>query len=112
MIYDTIGALLFGSVTIAILRRDLIGRMIRGGLVFAAIYILLFTYFLLLYPDFVKRYYNTSHLLGIYVIGIPIEEVLFAWSGGMVWCVIYEYMHGYRLASMRPFRLVKQARQA
>ena len=42
-------------------------------------------------------YYNLPNLLGIYVRGVPIEEVLFAATGGAVWSVAYEYVYGYRL---------------
>lgn len=49
------------------------------------------------YPEFVRRYYNLPNLLGVYVRGVPIEEVLFAATGGAVWSVAYEYVYGYRL---------------
>ena len=99
VMYDTIAALLVGAATVAVLRPDLIGRMTRGALIFAVIYGLLFAYFLLLYPEFVTRFYNIKNLLGFYVLGIPIEELLFAYSGGLMWCVIYEYMQHYRAKS-------------
>jgi hypothetical protein len=97
-----------GSVLIALSRPDLIGRMLRGAAIFAAIYVLLFAYFLALYSDFITRYYNTENLLGLYVFGIPIEELLFAFTGGAVWSVMYEYMHSYRLVSVVPVRFARQ----
>jgi hypothetical protein len=106
-IYDMIVAFFLGVATVAYLRHDLISRMLRGAVVFTVFYVLLFAYFIALFPEFVSRFYNVKNLLGRYLLGIPVEEVMFAYSGGMVWCVIYEYMQSYRLASVRPLRFVK-----
>jgi hypothetical protein len=107
-IYNMMIAFTAGAILIAWTRPDLIGRMLRGAAVFAAVYALLFVYFLALYRDFIQRYYNTEHLLGIYVAGIPIEELLFAFTGGAIWAVMYEYVQGYRLASAMPVRFTRQ----
>jgi hypothetical protein len=96
-IYNTIIAFAIGAVVIAYLRSDLIPTMLIGALSFTALYFVLFLVVLLLYPDFVHRYYNIAHLLGIYVRGVPIEELLFAGTGGAIWSVAYEYVQGYRL---------------
>jgi len=96
-IYNTIIAFAIGAVVIAYLRSDLIPTMLIGALSFTALYFVLFLVVLLLYPDFVRRYYNIAHLLGIYVRGVPIEELLFAGTGGAIWSVAYEYVQGYRL---------------
>jgi hypothetical protein len=71
--------------------------MLVGALSFTVLYFALFLIFLSLYPDFIQRYYNIPNLLGIYVVGIPIEELLFAATGGAIWSVAYEYVQGYRL---------------
>ena len=48
-----------------------------------------------------KRHYTPFVLVvvvfGIYIHGVPIEELLFAATGGAIWSVAYEYVHGYRL---------------
>jgi len=62
--------------------------MARGTAVFTVFYVALFACFLALYPDFVGRFYNTPNLLGWYLFGVPIEEVLFACSGSAVWSAI------------------------
>lgn len=96
-IYNTIIAFAVCTVMIAFLRSDLIPTMALGSLNFTLLYLGLFLYFLLLFPDFVHRYYNLPNLLGIYVAGkVPIEELLFAASGGAVWSGAYEYVMGYR----------------
>ena len=107
-IYNAMIALAAGAALIAWIRRDLTGRMLRGAAIFAAVYMVLFVYFLAMYPDFIARYYNTAGLWGRYILGVPIEEPLFAYAGGAVWCVMYEYMQGYRLVSFRPVRFARQ----
>jgi Lycopene cyclase len=101
-IYNTIIAFAIGAVVIAFLRSDLIPTMLLGGLSFTALYFALFLIFLFLYPDFVRRYYNIPNLLGIYIAGVPIEELLFAGTGGAIWSVAYEYVQGYRLQPAHP----------
>jgi len=101
-IYNTIIAFAIGAVVIAVLRSDLIPTMLTGALSFALLYFALFLIFLLLYPGFIQRYYNIPNLLGIYVLGVPIEELLFAGRGGAIWSVAYEYVQGYRLTPPSP----------
>ncbi len=101
-IYNTIIAFAVGAVVVAYLRRDLVPTMLTGALSFAVLYFALFLFFLFLYPHFVERYYNIPNLLGIYIAGVPIEELLFAATGGAIWSVGYEYVQGYRLMPATP----------
>ena len=100
--YNTIIAFAIGTAAIAVLRSDLIPTMVTGALSFALLYFALFLIFLLLYPGFIQRYYNIPNLLGIYILGVPIEELLFAATGGAIWSVAYEYVQGYRLEPTAP----------
>ena len=94
---STIVALAACALLIACLRPNLIPLMLASAVSFALLYFVLFLLVLALYPEFVHCYYNLSNLFGIYFLGVPIEELLFAGSGGAVWSVAYEYVHGYRL---------------
>lgn len=60
---------------------------ILGAAVFTILYFLLFVCFLALYPDFIERYYNLPPISGIRLLGGPMEELMFAASGGAVWGV-------------------------
>lgn len=92
---NAILSLAFGALVLAFLRPDLLPLMITSAVSFTALYFFLFLCVLCLYPLFVHRYYNLPNLLGIYVLGVPIEELLFAATGGAVWSAAYEYVHGY-----------------
>jgi hypothetical protein len=96
-IYNCIIAFAIGAVVIAFLRSDLVPTMLIGAVSFTALYFALFLIVLILYPEFVNRFYNIPKLLGIYVLKVPIEELLFAGTGGAIWSVAYEYVQGYRL---------------
>jgi hypothetical protein len=97
MMTSTIVSLALCAVVLAVLRPNLIKLMLTSAVSFTALYFVLFLVVLALYPEFVVRFYNIANLLKIYVLRIPIEELLFAASGGAVWSVAYEYVHGYRL---------------
>ena len=94
---STIAGLAVCALVLAYLRRDLILLMLVSASSFTVLYFVLFLVVLAFYPEFVRRYYNLPNLLGIYVRGVPIEEVLLAATGGAVWSVAYEYVYGYRL---------------
>lgn len=96
-IHNCIIAFAIGALVIAFLRSDLIPTMLTGVLSFTALYFFLFLIVLFLYPEFIQRYYNVPNLLGVYIAGVPIEELLFAGTGGAIWSVGYEYVQGYRL---------------
>jgi Lycopene cyclase len=106
-IYSTAMAFAVCAVVVAFLRGDLIPTMLMGAAVFTILYFLLFVYFLALYPDFIERYYNLSNISGIRLLRVPIEELMFAASGGAVWSVAYEYFQGYRFAPGQRFRFVE-----
>lgn len=106
-IYNMVIAFAVGAVVVAFLRSDLIQLMLTGAMNFTGLYLLLFLYFLALYPDFIQRYYNIPNFLGIYIFKVPIEELLFASTGGAIWSVAYEYLQGYRLAPNATFRLTR-----
>ena len=101
-IYNTVIAFAICALVVSFLRRDLVPLMLTSAAVFTALYFALFEYLLLLYPGFIQRYYNIPHLLGIYVFRVPVEELMFAASGGAVWSIAYEYVRGYRISSATP----------
>jgi Lycopene cyclase len=106
-IYNTAIAFAVCAVVVAFLRSDLIPTMLVGAAVFTILYFLLFVYFLALYPDFIERYYNLQNISRLRLHGVPIEELMFASTGGAVWSVAYEYFQGYRFAPGGGFRLVE-----
>ena len=81
------------SALIRILYRpELAIRTICGGALFVAFYIISLSFLLGFYPHFIQDTWNLSHLSGIILLNIPLEEYLFAASQGLFWSGIYEEM--------------------
>ena len=95
-IYNMILVFLLAAAHVCFVRRDLAQQVISGGVVFGVVYLSLFLGVLLFYPEFVSRSWNLEGLWGLYVMGVPLEEVLFAATGGAVWTVGYEFTHGFK----------------
>ena len=103
-IYNMIIALAICAAVVIALRPDLSVVMLVGAATFTILYWGLFEILLRLYPHFIERFYNVPKLLGIYALGVPLEEILFAASGGAVWSVAYEYLQGYRVRTTGGWR--------
>ena len=85
---------LAGAMSVWLERADLIKHSLIGGISFLVVYVCAFSIFNYVFPDFITKYYNHDNLIGLFVGGIPIEELLFALSFGILWAPIYEYEHG------------------
>jgi hypothetical protein len=82
-----------GALAIMWQRRDLITQSILSGLLFLVVYTIEYLIFNMLFPDFVTNYYNLYHTSGVMLLGIPLEEYLYAATFGRIWAPIYEYEH-------------------
>lgn len=94
LIYGLIIPSFIGAICLWIDRRDLIKHSILGGFVFLFLYILAYNLYLLIFPNFIFDFYALHNLSGLIILGIPIEEYLYAFSFGMMWAPLYEYAHG------------------
>lgn len=95
LIYSLITFGLAGAATIWLERKDLIGQSLFGGGFFALIYFSSFLFFNFIFPGFVSHVFHIENLSGIFISGVPLEELLYAASFGLLWTPIYEYgLHG------------------
>lgn len=90
-----------GALFLWIERRDLVIHSLMGALAFLVVYALAFDVFLAFFPDFITQVYNLDALSGIVLLGLPLEEHLYALSFGLLWAPLYEYAHGERDADIR-----------
>ena len=44
-----------------------------------------------MFPGYVQQVWNLQVVSGILVVGIPLEELLYAFSFGFMWSSIYEH---------------------
>lgn len=91
-IYSSIIAMIGGGLATWYCRPDLKTKMVASAFMFLLLY---FVYFLTLTaaaPGYVERVWNLGAISGILIFGIPIEELLFAFSFGFIWSSIYEHL--------------------
>ena len=91
-IYSTSIALFIGSLGAITCRRDLTKKILVGGLVFLVLYFLFFIFFNLAFPGYIGKVWNFSAISGTVILGVPIEELLFALTLGMFWSSLYEHL--------------------
>lgn len=90
-IYSASIALFAGGIFSLYCRPDLLKKMIVSACIFLVLYFTYFMTLIALYPGYVERVWNLEAVSGILVIGVPIEELLFAASFGFLWSSMYEH---------------------
>jgi len=95
-IYNLIFSLLITSIIIMFRRSDLIKQIIVSGLFFSLVYFSLFYIFNQLFPTYINDIYSLENFWGISVLGVPIEEIMFAFTVGACWSTFFEFIKGYR----------------
>ncbi|MBI4134491.1 MAG: hypothetical protein HY471_00060 [Candidatus Sungbacteria bacterium] len=82
------------AASIWIESKNLIGHSLLGGMILAIVYFAAFVLFNQIFPGFIQKAYNFQNISGILILGVPLEELLYAFSFGLAWSPIYEYEHG------------------
>ncbi len=96
-IYCGIIGLFSGGLATLYCRPDLKGKVLVGGLLFTILYFIYFGSILVFYPQYVELYWNFENLTRILVLGIPLEELMFAFTFGMFWSGLYEHLYWRKL---------------
>lgn len=91
-IYSAIVAMFVGGLLSWYCRPDLKKKMVMSAFIFLGIYFVYFLTLIALYPGYVERVWNLKAISGILILGIPLEELLFALSFGFIWSSIYEHI--------------------
>lgn len=100
-IYSGIISLLIGAFLTLLCRPDLKMKMIYSGFLFLAIYFMYFLLLNLFYHDWVQDIWNLNSISGILLFGIPVEELVFAFSFGLMWSSFYEHFKWYKIISSK-----------
>jgi hypothetical protein len=96
-IYSVTIAMFIGGISAILCRPDIKKKIWIGGITFSALYFICFMLFNLIYPGLVLKIWNLSALSGILIIGVPLEELIFAFTFGMLWSSVYEHIFWYKL---------------
>lgn len=89
-IYSVSIAMLTGAIWVIICRRDLVKKVLVGGVIFLGLYFIFLSGFNWAYPGYISQAWNLRAISGILILGVPIEELLFALTLGMFWSSLYE----------------------
>lgn len=90
-IYVGVTTLFVSALATLYCRPDLITKIWAGGGLFAILYFFYFGSVLIFFPDYVVDYWNLKDLSGLFLLGVPIEELLFGFSFGMYWSSVVEH---------------------
>jgi len=96
-IYSVSIALISGGLATWYCRPDLKTKMIVGAFIFLVLYFAYFLTLIAMNPGYVEAVWNLSALSGVLVLGVPLEELLFALGVGFLWSSVYEHAMGQKL---------------
>lgn len=96
-IYCGVIAMFAGALLTLYCRPDLKWKIWVGGLLFLTYYFVFFISLLVVFPDYVTHVWNLEVLRGILFLGIPIEELMYAFTFGMLWSSLYEHILWYKI---------------
>ncbi len=82
---------------IAIRRKDLMKVMALSGLFGGLMYFALFALFLLIFPSYIQVVYNLTNLWGVYILRIPLEEIIWGFHFSALMGGLYEYIFRVKL---------------
>ena len=91
-IYSASIAMIGGGLATWYCRPDLKKKMFTSAFIFVGFYFIYFLSLTLAYPGYVEQAWNLSVISGILVLGVPIEELLFAFGLGFLWSSVYEHI--------------------
>ncbi len=100
-LHSSIIAMIIGGLTTWYCRPDLKKKMITSAFLFLALYFVYFLTLIAISPGYVEKVWNLKAISGILIIGIPLEELLFALSFGFIWSSIYEHLTWNKLKLMK-----------
>lgn len=82
---------------IVLWRRDLFRDAVFSGSFLALITFLIYLVWLTMYPSAFHDFWMLHNVSGIFVVGIPIEELLYTFTWGSLIGPLYELVAGLRL---------------
>lgn len=97
-VYAGVLVLLAWALLIIYYRRDFLFDVVFSGVAFAFFYFLFFLLILHVFPEIVERFWKLENISGDFIAGVPLEELLWALSWGMVAGPLYEFFFGLKLA--------------
>jgi hypothetical protein len=90
-IYSSFIALMAGGIATWYCRPDLKKKMVASAFLFLGLYFVYFLTLIAFYPGYVEQVWNLSAISGLRFVGVPLEELMFAFGIGFLWSSVYEH---------------------
>lgn len=98
-IYITSALMLLVGSTVTFMRHDLLKDALMSGLLTGLLMLIFYTcYFLIIFPSAIQNWWLLNNLSGIFVFGVPLEEILWGFCWGFIAGPIYEFTLGIKIA--------------
>ncbi len=91
-IYSAFIAMMIGGFFAWYCRPDLKKKMVVSAFLFLGLYYVYFLTLIIMFPGYVERVWNMATISGIIVLGVPLEELMFAFGLGFLWSSVYEHI--------------------
>ncbi len=95
MIFGSFGIMTGMSLVIFFIRKDLIIPGLAGGILSVTIYSLLCFCLMFLIPDIFKLTWHTDQFMNYFIFGIPIEEIIYGYTSGMISTIFYPFVFSF-----------------
>lgn len=82
-------------------RRDLLLHAFFSGVLVAALMFLFYQVWIPLNPGIIQHWWKLNNISGVLIAGVPLEEIIWGFAWGMSGGILYEYICGFRLRSLR-----------
>ena len=102
MIYGTCWIMVGVTGTVLVRRPDLLVPCSLGALATCCTYGALCVVFGVFLPDVFRLAWNTHQFSNVFVLGIPLEELLYGTSAGFAGTAVYPYVFAMRYSAMAP----------
>lgn len=90
-IYSSFIALVAGGIATWYCRPDLKKKMVASAFLFLGLYFVYFLTLIAFYPGYVEQVWNLPAISGLRFVGVPLEELMFAFGIGFLWSSVYEH---------------------
>jgi len=91
-IYPAVIAMTVGAAAAVACRPDLLVKTLLGGFLFASFYAVFIFGLAVTVPGYIETVWNLPALSGVLPAGVPLEELLFGFSFGLLWSGAYEHL--------------------
>lgn len=96
-IYCSIIVFLLVALLIYVFRRDLFIDSLASGIFLGIVMFFSYLIFLAVFPEAVTKWWFLNNISGILILGIPLEELAWAFTLGLVAGPAYEFFRGLKL---------------